>query len=85
MTAGIETLRLLKQKYTYIQLRERSSIIEKEAINAAGKARIGVHVSKAGSIFTIFFTDKPVRDYTSAKWASSEMYSKFSRASRKKL
>lgn len=77
MTAGIETLHLLKQKNVYKQLEERSSLLEKEIIKAAAKVGVRVHVSRVGSIFTIFFTETLVRDYESAKKINPEIYSRF--------
>jgi glutamate-1-semialdehyde 2,1-aminomutase len=41
---------------------------------------IDVRLNRIGSMFTLFFTDAPVTDYTSAKRADADRYARFFRA-----
>ncbi|MFC2003283.1 glutamate-1-semialdehyde 2,1-aminomutase [Chloroflexota bacterium] len=77
MTAGIETLRILGQPQVYIQLEEKSSLLEKGIIKAARAARIDIQLSRVGSILTVFFNKNPVTDYETATKANTQLYARF--------
>jgi len=77
MTAGIETLKILCQPEIYSQLEAKSLILEQGILNAAADSKIALHLSRTGTIFTIFFTREPVTDYETAMQADTELYSKF--------
>jgi len=46
----------------------------------ARRAEVDVQINRVGSMFTIFFTDEPVRDYAGAKRADTERFARFHRA-----
>ncbi len=48
-------------------------------IDAAKRAGVDVVANRVGSMGTIFFTDKPVYDFNSAKQSDSSKYSTFYR------
>ncbi|MFC2059779.1 glutamate-1-semialdehyde 2,1-aminomutase [Chloroflexota bacterium] len=75
MTAGIETIKLLQQAGTYQQL-ERNAIILEEGIKQSA-SKIGIHISRIASLLTIFFTNKAVVDYKSAKQADTMRFARF--------
>ena len=77
MTAGIETLKILKESGLYSQLEARSSLLEKGITEAANKALISIQVPRVGSILTIFFTGEPVTDYETACQADTKLYARF--------
>ena len=77
MTAGIETIRSLSQSQVYDQLEARSSLLEKGVTEAANKAGVTIQLPRVGSIFTIFFTGKPVIDYETAIQADTDLYARF--------
>jgi len=77
MTAGIETLKILRQPQIYRRLEARSSLLEKGITEAASKAGISIQISRAGSIFTLFFTGEPVTDYETACVADTGLYARF--------
>jgi glutamate-1-semialdehyde 2,1-aminomutase len=58
---------------TYDQLESRAA-----ALCAAAPA--GMTVNRVGSMFTFFFTDCPVTDYTSAKRCDTARFGRFFRA-----
>jgi len=77
MTAGIETLKILKESGLYSQLEAHSSLLEKGITEAANKALISIQVPRVGSILTIFFTGEPVTDYETACQADTKLYARF--------
>jgi glutamate-1-semialdehyde 2,1-aminomutase len=77
MTAGIETLKTLKDARVYDELETKSSLLAKNINEAANKARVGIQLNRAGSIFTIFFTKDAVTDYETASGSDIKTYAKF--------
>ena len=43
----------------------------------AKEAKISVHSARVGSMFSMFFTDKEVTDYTTAKTSDTARFSKY--------
>jgi len=80
VTAGIETLKLLKKPGLYRQLEERGRSLGEGLTRAAREAGVSVTLNRVGSMMTLFFTPGPVTDYASAKKADSQAYGKFFRA-----
>jgi glutamate-1-semialdehyde 2,1-aminomutase len=67
MTAGIETLKVLKEPGVYDQLDRKGATLEEGMRKIAVKFGTGLTINRAGSLLTPFFTGEPVRDYESAK------------------
>jgi glutamate-1-semialdehyde 2,1-aminomutase len=80
VTAGIETLKLLKKGGVYRQMEERGRMLADGLLDAAREAGIGVTLNRVGSMLTLFFTPGPVTDYASAKKSDTLAYGKFFRA-----
>ncbi|MGE5618653.1 MAG: glutamate-1-semialdehyde 2,1-aminomutase [Sphingomonadaceae bacterium] len=79
MTAGIETLRQLRQPGSYERLERLSARLCEGLGQAARKAGIAVFQTRVGSASTTFFTSKPVVDYASALASDTAMYARFFR------
>jgi glutamate-1-semialdehyde 2,1-aminomutase len=77
MTAGIETLTILREDDVYPRLDESAAIIERAAERAALRNGIGVRISRVGSLFTLFFRDGPVGDYAQAGKSDVGRYARF--------
>jgi len=77
MTAGVETLSILKESGIYEKLERKASILAKGIIEAASQARVDIKLSRIGSMFTIFFAKTPVTDYESAARADTTLYARF--------
>ncbi|NTU42594.1 MAG: glutamate-1-semialdehyde 2,1-aminomutase [Nitrospirales bacterium] len=77
MTAGIETLRILSRKGTYEKLEQSMVLLEEGLADAAKKAGVKTRFYRAGTMFCTYFTDKDVVDYTTAKAADAEKFSRF--------
>ena len=79
VAAGLATLELLKTKGDafYSKMEDKCEAIVKplnETVSALGS---GVQVNHIGSMFQLFFTDKPVFDYASTKASSNQKFLAF--------
>jgi glutamate-1-semialdehyde 2,1-aminomutase len=73
VSAGLATLRRLRKENAYQRLEELGARLEK------GVRGIGapIQFNRVGSMFTLFFTDTPVRDFTSAKTCDTARFNRF--------
>nr|NIR50126.1 aminotransferase class III-fold pyridoxal phosphate-dependent enzyme [candidate division KSB1 bacterium]NIR68754.1 aminotransferase class III-fold pyridoxal phosphate-dependent enzyme [candidate division KSB1 bacterium]NIS25570.1 aminotransferase class III-fold pyridoxal phosphate-dependent enzyme [candidate division KSB1 bacterium]NIT72464.1 aminotransferase class III-fold pyridoxal phosphate-dependent enzyme [candidate division KSB1 bacterium]NIU26248.1 aminotransferase class III-fold pyri len=77
MTAGLETLKVLKETGTYERLDALSETFAKGVQEAAKDAGIPVFQTRVGSMLGLFFTDEQVFDFKSAKKSNTEQYAKY--------
>ncbi|HET6364118.1 MAG TPA: glutamate-1-semialdehyde 2,1-aminomutase [Nitrospirota bacterium] len=77
MTAGIETLRLLSKPGVYKTLEKISADLEQGLHAAAAEAGVPVTFNRVGSMFTGFFTDQKVKDFSSAKTSDTTRFGKY--------
>jgi glutamate-1-semialdehyde 2,1-aminomutase len=78
MTAGIETLRAIDEDATfYDRLEERSNYIETGIRDVMGELGFDFTLNRCGSMFTLFFTDEAVTDFTSAKTSDTTKFVKY--------
>ncbi len=77
MTAGIETIAILKESGAYEELERKASLLGKGIVEAAGRAGVGVQLPRIGSMFTIFFAKELVTDYETAARADTSLYARF--------
>ncbi len=80
MTAGIETLKELQKPSAWHQLELRSAQLEDGLRTAAEEAKVAATFNRVGTMFTTFFTDQPVTNWTSAKSCDTQRYGRFFRA-----
>ena len=80
VTAGIETLKLLRKPGVYRQLEERGRLLSDGLMAAAREVGVGLTINRVGSMLTTFFTPGPVLDYASAKKSDTLAYGRFFRA-----
>jgi glutamate-1-semialdehyde 2,1-aminomutase len=66
VTAGIETLRLLRDPGLYEQLETKARQLCDGVQDAAKRTGVPVYSTRVGSMFCTFLTDQPVTDYASA-------------------
>ncbi len=66
MTAGLTTLDILRADLPYKVLGERAAHMMEETSKAAREANVSVYTTSIGSMFTVFFSDKPVRNFEDA-------------------
>ncbi len=77
MTAGIETLKILKKGSTYKKLEEIMRALEEGLKDAAKRADVKVKFYRAGTMFCTYFTETEVIDAKTARTADLEKYKKF--------
>ena len=78
MTAGFTLLRILHaNKMIYKQLEQRSLQLEEGIRENLSKLGLGYTFNRVGSMFTLFFTSKPVTDYDSAKTSDTAKFSAY--------
>jgi len=80
MAAGLRTLKILAQPGPYGRLKELGRGLEEGAKELAMANRVPVRVNRVASMMTIFFTDRDVTDYASAKASDTARYATFFRA-----
>lgn len=66
VAAGLATLQYMEEQDVCAKLTARTAILAAGLLNAAEKAGLQVQIHHLGSMFTVFFTKKPVLDYASA-------------------
>jgi glutamate-1-semialdehyde 2,1-aminomutase len=77
MTAGLETLKLLREDGVFDSLVARAKRLGKGIGEAAKAAGIPVYQTQVGTMFCTYFTDKPVTSWDSASQADTQTYAKF--------
>ena len=83
MAAGIATLKILRNSdYPALEARVENLCKSLETIFSANN--IPVYITRLGSMFTIFFSQSPVIDFSSAQKADSARYARFFRHMRDK-
>jgi glutamate-1-semialdehyde 2,1-aminomutase len=80
VAAGIATLAALRKPGTYRRLEQTAERLAEGLASAAAVRRIPVQINRVGSMFTVFFTSTPVRDFASARTSDTARYGKFFRA-----
>ena len=77
MAAGIAGLRLLEALNPYARLDALGRQL-RDAVLAAARAKgLPTQVPQCGSMFSIFFTDTPVRDYATALRGDAKLFGRF--------
>jgi glutamate-1-semialdehyde 2,1-aminomutase len=77
MTAGLATLRRLRNASVYAQLERAGARLSAGVSAAARAAGIEIVTNRVGSMWTTFFTGEAVTDWTSAGKSDRALYGKF--------
>jgi len=77
VTAGLTTLRLLRQEGFYAQLERAAARLVEGLTEAAREAGVATTSNRVGSMFTTFFTPEPVFDWTTAGRSDRERFGHF--------
>lgn len=80
MSAGLATLRVLKEQDVYTELEKTASRLAEGLQEAARLAGVPVAVNRVGSLLTCFFTTGPVMDYQAATSSDTVKFGRFFRA-----
>lgn len=74
MAAGIAALTYMEENNVCEKLESMTAILTGGLEKAAAQAGVPVQVHRLGSMFTVFFNDHPVTDYTSAASSNLEAF-----------
>ncbi len=77
MTAGLTTLRRLRDQTVYEKLEQAGERLCRELAAAAREAGIETVTNRVGSMWTSFFTTEPVTDWATASGSNRALYGKF--------
>jgi glutamate-1-semialdehyde 2,1-aminomutase len=77
VAAGIAALDLAVQTNPYDSLTERAEELADGLAERFGAAGIPVTVNRARPMFSVFFTERPVRNFVDAKAADHDRYARF--------
>jgi len=77
MTAGIETLDLLKSRKNYHDLEKKTVYLTEAISRSAIEQGIPVTINRATGLFTLFFTEGPVTNYPTAKTSDTKRFAQF--------
>jgi len=77
MAAGIAALKLLEEENPYPRLDALGRQMRDALLDAAKQKGLPAQVPQIGSMFSLFFNPKPVRDYASALASDAKLFSKF--------
>lgn len=77
MAAGIAMLTELSKPGLYEGIEAKTIKLAKGLQSAADKAGVKIALNQSASLFTVFFTDKPVDSYASAMTSNTEQYKVF--------
>ncbi|HEX8175006.1 MAG TPA: glutamate-1-semialdehyde 2,1-aminomutase [Pyrinomonadaceae bacterium] len=77
MTAGLTTLRRLRDNSIYQRLESAGQRLCAGLAEAAREAGLQTVTNRVGSMWTSFFTDEPVTDWATAARSNRELYGRF--------
>jgi glutamate-1-semialdehyde 2,1-aminomutase len=77
MTAGLATLELLRSKKVYQDLGKKTSGLTEAILERAEDYGVPVCVNQGVGMFTLFFTEGPVKDYRTAKMSDTKRFAHF--------
>jgi glutamate-1-semialdehyde 2,1-aminomutase len=77
VSAGIAVLNYLKRPGTYQKLERLTAELAEGLVAAAQETETALQVNRVGSMFTVFFTEAPVKDYQSARASDTARYARF--------
>jgi glutamate-1-semialdehyde 2,1-aminomutase len=80
MTAGIETLRILRSEILWKTLEDRARRLCDGIRAAAAEAGVRVQVQRAGSMFATFFVGRAPMDFDSVKRSDTKQFATFFRS-----
>ena len=77
MTAGIETLKLLQGKTVYEKLYKTTNSLVEGLEEIAKRRGVPVRTAVAGSMFTVFFSERPIASWKDARGADTAKFGKY--------
>ncbi len=75
MAAGLAQLKMLQQPETYVKLNNKTELLAK-GLTALAEKKGGMRVAHITGMITLFFTDKEVVDFETAKKSDTDKFAK---------
>jgi glutamate-1-semialdehyde 2,1-aminomutase len=80
MTAGIETLKVLREPGVFTEIERKATKLVQGIGQAAEEAGVPIFQTRVGTMFSNFFTPDPVTDYDSAKASDTARFGRYFQA-----
>ncbi len=80
MISGTETLKELRDKEPYEELEKKTEKLAEGIEEILNEKGVPHRINRIASMMTLFFTDKEVKDFESAKSSDTDMFARFFRA-----
>lgn len=77
MAAGIATLKELRRPGQYTELERKAALLGDGLSRVLQQARVPAQLIRIGSLFTIFFTTRPVVSYADARTSDTRRFARF--------
>jgi glutamate-1-semialdehyde 2,1-aminomutase len=78
MTAGLETLKIIDETPDfYAQLEEKSAYLASGIADGLKKFELNYTINRVGSMFTLFFTEREVIDFDTAKLSDTQKFARY--------
>jgi glutamate-1-semialdehyde 2,1-aminomutase len=79
MAAGVEILQILDNPAVWENLNARSNQLKEGVISILRRKALNCQLQSVGSMFTLFFAENPITNWTTASLANREKYAQFFR------
>jgi len=78
MTAGYETLKIIDETPDFYEmLEEKSRYLADGIMNSVNEMKLNYTLNRVGSMFTLFFTDRQVVDFDTAKFSDTDEFARY--------
>jgi glutamate-1-semialdehyde 2,1-aminomutase len=77
MAAGLATLTRLRQPGQYAELERKAALLGDGLADVLQQAQVPAQLVRIGSLFTLFFTTRPVANYADAKTSDTRRFASF--------
>jgi glutamate-1-semialdehyde 2,1-aminomutase len=77
MSAGIATLKRIKEDGFYDRIEEKSAYLEKGLLEVAAESPVATCWQRVGGMFTLFFSDGPVNNFNAALMSNTSMFARY--------
>ena len=71
VTAGVETLKILKESNIYSELEKKAEVLE------TAYTKKGMNVNREGSLLSVFFTERPVKSYDDVLTCNTNQFANY--------
>jgi glutamate-1-semialdehyde 2,1-aminomutase len=79
LAAGIATLKVLQDRACYEKLEEKTAYLCEEIKKLCKTKQIPHRLNRVGSMFTLFYTDTEVSDFSSASTSDTKLFARYFR------